>query len=102
MGAVLDLEPGGPQGLPPHPLELVRTGFDLPRAVRAVADLLDALGVDRAAEGLAQTPERVARAFAEQLTPEVFEATTFPNDEGYDELVVARSIPFSSLCEHHL
>ncbi len=39
---------------------------------------------------------------AEMLTPEPFEITTFPNSEGYDELVVARSIPFSSLCEHHL
>jgi len=31
-----------------------------------------------------------------------FIPTTFPNDEGYDELVVARSIPFASLCQHHL
>jgi len=31
-----------------------------------------------------------------------FEATTFSNDEGYDELVVASHIPFCSLCEHHL
>jgi GTP cyclohydrolase I len=28
--------------------------------------------------------------------------TTFPNDEGYDELVVVRDIPFHSLCQHHL
>jgi GTP cyclohydrolase I len=28
--------------------------------------------------------------------------TTFPNDEGYDELVLARDIPFTSICEHHL
>ena len=34
--------------------------------------------------------------------PEPFDATTFPNDAGYDELVVARDIPFHSLCEHHL
>ena len=36
------------------------------------------------------------------LTPEPFDATTFPNDEQYDELVLVRDIPFSSLCEHHL
>ncbi|MGH9100744.1 MAG: GTP cyclohydrolase I FolE [Acidimicrobiales bacterium] len=72
------------------------------RAARAVSELLDALGVDRSGEGLRKTPQRVARAFAELLTPDQFEATTFPNDEGYDELVVARAIPFSSLCEHHL
>jgi GTP cyclohydrolase IA len=28
--------------------------------------------------------------------------TTFPNDEGYDELVIARDIPIHSLCRHHL
>ena len=76
--------------------------IDLSRAARAVSELLDALGVDQDGEGLADTPARVARAYAELPTPEPFEATTFPNDEGYDELVLARSIPFSSLCEHHL
>jgi GTP cyclohydrolase I len=76
--------------------------IDLSRAARAVSELLDALGVDRDGEGLADTPARVVRAYAELLIPEPFEATTFPNDEGYDELVLARSIPFSSLCEHHL
>jgi GTP cyclohydrolase I len=79
-----------------------RAAIDLPRAARAVGELLDALGVDRDAEGMAETPARAARAFAELLTPEVFEATTFANDEGYDGLVLARDIPFSSLCEHHL
>jgi GTP cyclohydrolase IA len=48
------------------------------------------------------TPSRAARAYADMLTAEPFEATTFPNDEGYDELVVARSLPSTSLCEHHL
>ena len=78
------------------------TGIDLVKAERAVADLLDALGVDRTADGLASTPGRVARAYAELLTPRPFRAPTFDNDEGYDELVVARAIPFTSLCEHHL
>jgi GTP cyclohydrolase IA len=68
----------------------------------AVRALLDALGVDPAAEGLADTPRRVAAAYAELLTPVPFTATTFPNDEGYDELVMARAIPFQSLCQHHL
>jgi GTP cyclohydrolase IA len=79
-----------------------RHGVDLARAAEAVEDLLEALGVDTSAEALADTPGRVARAYAEMLTPEPFHATTFPNDEGYDELVVVNSIPFSSLCEHHL
>jgi GTP cyclohydrolase I len=77
-------------------------GVDVDRATVAVSDLLDALGVDTAADGLADTPARVARAFAEMLTPEPFDVTTFPNEESYDELVVARAIPFASLCEHHL
>ena len=36
------------------------------------------------------------------VPPSPFTATTFPNDGGYDQLVVARDIPFHSLCEHHL
>jgi GTP cyclohydrolase I len=51
---------------------------------------------------LRDTPRRVAEAYAELLTPRAFDLTTFPNDEHYDELVVARDIPFHSLCEHHL
>ena len=41
-------------------------------------------------------------AYAELLAPEPFRATSFPNDEGYDELIVVRAIPFHSLCMHHL
>src|SRR5436190_14842549 len=44
----------------------------------------------------------MAAAYAELLTPEPFNLTTFPNEEGYDELVVVRDIPFESLCMHHL
>jgi GTP cyclohydrolase I len=36
------------------------------------------------------------------LTPREFDFTTFPNDEHYDELVLAKSIPLQSLCEHHM
>ena len=68
----------------------------------AAADLLRALGADVDAEALEETPRRVADAYAELLTPQPFRATTFPNDDGYDELIAARSIPFHSLCMHHL
>jgi GTP cyclohydrolase I len=68
----------------------------------AVSALLQAVGVDPCADGLAETPRRVATAYLELLTPQPFEPTTFLNEECYDELVVARSIPFHSLCEHHL
>ena len=76
--------------------------LDVAKAAAGVTLFLEGLGIDTSAEGIVATPQRVARAYAEMLTPEPFEATTFPNEEGYDELVVARSIPFSSLCEHHL
>jgi GTP cyclohydrolase IA len=76
--------------------------IDLARAQRAARELLLALGCDLRAEGVRDTPRRLAEAYAELLTPRPFRATTFPNDEGYDELVVARDIPFHSLCEHHL
>ena len=75
---------------------------DLEAAERAVRDLLVALGQDPDSEHLRKTPSRVAKAFDELLTPHEVDATTFPNDEGYDELVVVRDIPFHSLCEHHL
>src|SRR5687768_14872849 len=88
----------------PPDLRLVRGGadIDLVAAERAVADLLVALGQDVSDEHTRDTPRRVAAAFAEMLTPRAFNLTTFPNDEGYDELVVARDIPFHSLCQHHM
>jgi GTP cyclohydrolase IA len=75
---------------------------DLASAELAARDLLLALGLDLDRPGLAETPGRVVRAYAEMLSSEPFRLTTFPNDEGYDELVLARDIPFRSLCEHHL
>jgi GTP cyclohydrolase I len=81
-----------------HPLPSI----DIPAAENAVRSLLVALGQDPEAEHLAQTPRRVAAAYTELLTPDDFELTTFPNDEGYDQLVLARDIPFRSLCEHHM
>jgi len=72
------------------------------RALSAARELLHALGADVDSEGLLETPRRVADAYAELLTPRPFRATTFPNDDGYDELIIARSIPFHSLCMHHL
>ncbi|HET8931276.1 MAG TPA: GTP cyclohydrolase I FolE [Acidimicrobiales bacterium] len=76
--------------------------IDLVAARHAVADLLDALGQNQTDPELTDTPRRVAEAFAEMLTPEPCSCTTFPNDGGYDEMVIARSIPMHSLCAHHL
>jgi len=93
-----------PASAAPPALHVVHTapGFDLRAAEEAVGDLLRALGQDPASEHLVDTPRRVAAAYAEMLTPREFSLTTFPNDEGYDELVVARDIPLHSLCQHHL
>ncbi|MGH8913098.1 MAG: GTP cyclohydrolase I FolE [Acidimicrobiia bacterium] len=79
-----------------------RSNIDHAAAEAAVADLLTALGQDLDDDHLRDTPGRVAAAFAEMLTPRPFNPTTFPNDEGYNELVLARDIPFHSLCQHHL
>lgn len=76
--------------------------IDLLAATRAVTDLLTALGQNPQSAHLVDTPRRVADALAEMLTPAPFTLTTFPNEERYDELVLARDIPFTSLCEHHL
>jgi GTP cyclohydrolase IA len=76
--------------------------IDLEAAEQAAADLLRALGADLEDAGLRDTPRRVAAAYAELLTPKPFSLATFPNDEGYDELVLARDIPFHSLCMHHM
>src|SRR3954451_19816410 len=79
-----------------------RAEHDLITAERAAAEFLIALGIDVTSPGLAETPARMARAYAELLTPRDFRLTTFDNDEGYDELVLARAIPIRSVCEHHL
>jgi GTP cyclohydrolase IA len=85
-----------------HLRALEGAGMDLVRAERSARALLEALGVDLDDESRRDTPRRMARMYAELLTPAPFTATTFPNDGGYDELVVATGIPFHSLCEHHL
>ena len=76
--------------------------FDHAAVERAARDLLIAVGADVDGGALEETPRRVAAAYAELLSPKPFRATTFPNDDGYDELIVARAIPFHSLCMHHL
>jgi GTP cyclohydrolase I len=78
-----------------------RAAPDQAAAEAAAAALLAALGVD-ARGAMERTPARMARALEELLTPRAFDLTTFPNDEGYRQLVIQRGVPFTSLCEHHL
>ena len=89
---------------PPRPLRVASTtpAVDLPAATAAATALLTALGLDLSGESLRETPGRLVRAYAELFSPPPFTLTTFPNDEDYDELVLARDIPMRSVCEHHL
>ena len=102
MSNALELAPDDLRTVSPLHVVPAPTTVDVDGAERAVRDLLVALGQDPDGDHLRDTPRRVALAYEEFLTPRPFVPTTFPNDEGYDELVLARDIPFHSLCEHHL
>jgi GTP cyclohydrolase I len=79
--------------------------FDQARAEAAVRELLLAVGEDPERQGLKETPARVARSYQEifaglYVDPDAVLETTF--DEEHDELVLVKSIPMYSTCEHHL
>lgn len=88
--------------LAPAETHCVPGRVDVGAAERAARQLVRALGMDLSDPTIARTPARVAAAYAELLSPTEFTLTTFANDEDYDELVIARDIPFVSICEHHL
>lgn len=77
-------------------------GFDRDRAEAAVEELLLALGHDIDDAHLADTPRRVVAGLHEMMTPRDFSFTTFPNESGYDQVVMVRGIRFTSVCSHHL
>lgn len=84
---------------------LKRTGFDRQRVVRAVSEILDAIGEDASRDGLLRTPERVADMYEELFSG----LTKKPEDEldvvfeaDHDEMIMVRDIPLFSICEHHL
>jgi GTP cyclohydrolase I len=88
-----------------EPDETPRPPYDAKRVADAVREILLAIGEDPDRDGLRDTPERVARAYAEIFgglwqTPEEVLSTTF--DIGHDELVLVRDIEMYSCCEHHL
>src|SRR5579871_701397 len=86
----------------PVDVDAAERPVDLDAAARAAADLLTALGIDLEREDRRATPARMARAYAELFAAQPVRLTTFPNDEDYDELVLARAIPFRTVCEHHM
>jgi len=71
-----------------------------------VDQLLRQLGEDTRREGLADTPERVARSLRFLTEGQQMDAADAIGDalfeDDYDEMVVVRDIPFYSLCEHHV
>ena len=71
----------------------------------ATQALLAAIGEDPEREGLVDTPRRVAEMYAELFSgmgkdPCAELSVSF--DEGHQEMIIARDIPFYSMCEHHL
>ncbi len=78
---------------------------DLDRIERAVREILEAIGEDPEREPLAGTPQRVARMYADLFSGLAEDPTEYLQvnfEEGHQEMVILRDIPFYSFCEHHL
>jgi GTP cyclohydrolase I len=77
---------------------------DLERIERAVREIIAAVGEDATRQGLAATPERVARMYAELfegLREDPKEHLAVGFDVAHEEMVILKDIPFYSVCEHH-
>lgn len=85
---------------------IARSGIDSRAVQKAVVQLLKAVGEDPRRDGLKNTPERIARAYAELLSGYRVDPQALVNDAlfevKYDEMVLVRDIEFYSLCEHHM
>jgi GTP cyclohydrolase I len=78
---------------------------DQERIRAAVREILLAVGENPDREGLKETPDRVARMYAEIFSgmrkdPREPLKKTFT--EKYDEMVLVKNIGFESFCEHHM
>ncbi|EHM87455.1 hypothetical protein HMPREF0045_01514 [Actinomyces graevenitzii C83] len=79
--------------------------YDAEGVRKAVYDLLVAIGEDPERDGLRETPQRMARAYAELfagLSEDPAHHLDKVFDVGHDEMVLVRDIPMYSVCEHHL
>ena len=86
-----------------QPLKPAR--FDRQRIVRAVEEILAAIGEDPTRDGLLRTPDRVADMYEELFSgvgKEPVDELDVIFEEGHDEMVMVRDIPLYSYCEHHL
>jgi GTP cyclohydrolase I len=84
--------------------ELRPRPFDRDKIVRAVRDILEAVGEDPDRDGLQRTPERMADMYAELLSGigrNAAEELNVVFDAGHDEMIMVRDMPLYSLCEHH-
>lgn len=63
--------------------------------------ILKHLGEDPEREGLKDTPKRYIKMLEEFFDVPEFKMTTFEN-EGIDEMIIVKNIPFFSFCEHHI
>jgi GTP cyclohydrolase I len=75
------------------------------KIVRGVRLILEGIGRDPTEETLAETPQRVADAYEEifaGMRVNAEELVKVVREEGYDEMVLVKDIPFYSMCEHHL
>ena len=86
----------------PLPAADANADADVFAAVAAAESLLSTLGLNGDTEHTLRTAERMVASYRDLLTPKPFEATTFPNDEQHRDLVISRSVPFTSLCAHHV
>ena len=71
----------------------------------AIASIIEAIGENPLREGIKDTPQRVAEMYAELFSgldadPKAEMVVDF--EEGYEEMVILRDIPFYAMCEHHL
>tara|TARA_B100001758_G_C18068530_1_gene431960 strand:- start:30 stop:617 length:588 start_codon:yes stop_codon:yes gene_type:complete len=76
-------------------------------AEEAVRTLIKWIGDDPEREGLIDTPKRVIKSFQEHFAgyfqdPEEILLKTFEQTEGYDDMVILKTIDFESHCEHHM
>jgi GTP cyclohydrolase I len=88
-----------------RPRLLDESPMDLDRIAKAVREILEAIGEDPDRDGLQNTPERVARMYAEicsGLHDDPAQHLTVTFESSHDEMVMVRDIPLYSLCEHHL
>ena len=79
--------------------------LDRDKITQGVRLILEGLGRHADERVLAETPGRVADAYAEifagqDVRPE--DVVKVFREGGYDEMVLVRDIPFYSMCEHHL